>query len=52
MLLDAYALLRDDPKPSRDKIIGHMERNLCRCGTHQRIVAAIEDVSRKAGGEQ
>ena len=49
MLLDAYVLLRDDPRPSRDKIISHMDRNLCRCGAHQRIVDAIEHVSGKPG---
>jgi len=52
MLLDAYVLLHDDPHPSRDKIISHMDRNLCRCGAHQRIVEAIEDVVGKAGDKQ
>jgi nicotinate dehydrogenase subunit A len=42
MLLNAYALLRENPKPSRAAIIAHMDRCLCRCGAHQRIVAAIE----------
>ena len=42
MLLCAAALLRDTPKPSRDAIMSHMENNLCRCGAHQRIAAAIE----------
>jgi len=52
MLLDAYALLNDDPRPSRDKIIDHMDRNLCRCGAHQQIVAAIEQVVEKTGSGQ
>jgi len=52
MLLDAYALLAVDPHPSRDKIVGEMERNLCRCGAHQRIVDAIEQASETAGGER
>lgn len=52
MLLDAYALLNEDPRPSRDKIIDHMDRNLCRCGAHQRIVAAIEQVTGKTGSGQ
>jgi aerobic-type carbon monoxide dehydrogenase small subunit (CoxS/CutS family) len=52
MLMDAYALLHEDPRPSRDKIIGQMERNLCRCGAHQRIVDAIEQASATAGGER
>jgi aerobic-type carbon monoxide dehydrogenase small subunit (CoxS/CutS family) len=51
MLLDAYALLLSDPRPSRDKIIAGMEHNLCRCGAHQRIVDAIEQVSTQTGAE-
>lgn len=49
MLLQAYALLRTEPRPSRDSIIAHMDNNLCRCGAHQRIVDAIEEVSAAAG---
>jgi isoquinoline 1-oxidoreductase alpha subunit len=49
MILDAYALLRKNPKPSREAIVSHMDRNLCRCGAHQRIVAAIEAASRHMG---
>lgn len=50
MLLQAYVLLRDNPRPSRDAVLAHMEHNLCRCGAHQRIVEAIEAVSRQSGG--
>ena len=49
MILDAYAFLHKNPKPSRDEIVSHMERNLCRCGAHQRIVDAIESASREMG---
>jgi aerobic-type carbon monoxide dehydrogenase small subunit (CoxS/CutS family) len=52
MLIDAYALLQADPQPSREKIVGQMERNLCRCGAHQRIVAAIEQVAEQAGSRK
>ena len=51
MLMDAYVLLRDTPKPTREAIVAHMERNLCRCGAHQRIVEAIESASRQMGGQ-
>jgi aerobic-type carbon monoxide dehydrogenase small subunit (CoxS/CutS family) len=51
MLLDAYAFLRKNPKPSRDAIVAHMEFNLCRCGAHQRIVEAIESASSQMGGQ-
>jgi nicotinate dehydrogenase subunit A len=47
MLLNAYAFLREHPKPPRDAIVAHMEHNLCRCGAHQRIVEAIESASRQ-----
>jgi aerobic-type carbon monoxide dehydrogenase small subunit (CoxS/CutS family) len=49
MLMDAHVFLRDNPRPTRDKIIAHMEHSLCRCGAHQRIVDAIEQVSGEMG---
>ena len=51
MLLAAYALLRANPKPSREQIAAHLEHNLCRCGAHQRIVDAVETAGRRMGGE-
>ena len=44
MIMNAYALLLRDPHPSRDAIVAGMDHNLCRCGAHQRILAAIESV--------
>ncbi|HEY6704952.1 MAG TPA: 2Fe-2S iron-sulfur cluster-binding protein, partial [Xanthobacteraceae bacterium] len=35
-------------KPTRDQIAEHMSTNLCRCGTYQRIVRAIERAVREA----
>lgn len=46
MIMNAYGLLLEKPAPSREEIVDGMERNLCRCGAHQRIIAAIEDASR------
>ena len=48
MLLDAYVLLRDHAQPARDRIVAQMDQNLCRCGAHQRIIAAILQVSRQS----
>lgn len=45
VLVTAHALLEQDPAPSRERIGQALERNLCRCGTHVRIVAAIEDAA-------
>ncbi len=50
MIMNAAALLKQDPHPTRETIVKGMERNLCRCGAHQRIIAAIEDASRGKGG--
>ncbi|HET7706116.1 MAG TPA: (2Fe-2S)-binding protein [Thermoanaerobaculia bacterium] len=46
MIMNAYGLLQKDKKPSTDKIVREMDENLCRCGAHNRIVAAIEEASR------
>lgn len=50
MLMDAYALLHEDPRPTRAKIIAGLEHNLCRCGAHQRIIAAIEQAAVEMAG--
>jgi aerobic-type carbon monoxide dehydrogenase small subunit (CoxS/CutS family) len=42
MILKSYGLLQKNARPSREQIIEHMEQNLCRCGTHSRIVEAIQ----------
>lgn len=52
ILLTAHALLERTPHPSRDDIISGLDGNLCRCGAHQRIVAAIEAVSKATGGRR
>ena len=41
-VMQAAALLKGNPKPSRDEIITYMNGNLCRCGTYLRILKAIE----------
>ena len=45
MILNAYALLLKTPHPTRQQIADHMEDNLCRCGAHPRILAAIEEAA-------
>ncbi|HET8775876.1 MAG TPA: (2Fe-2S)-binding protein [Thermoanaerobaculia bacterium] len=41
MIMSAYSMLQRDKKPSRAAIVEKMDDNLCRCGAHQRIVAAV-----------
>jgi len=48
MIMNAYALLQKEKKPSRETIVSEMDANLCRCGAHQRIVAAIQEAARKS----
>jgi aerobic-type carbon monoxide dehydrogenase small subunit (CoxS/CutS family) len=49
MIMNAYALLQKQKQPSRAQIVEEMDANLCRCGAHQRIVAAIEDAAKRGG---
>lgn len=44
-IMNATALLKRTPKPETQEIIDAMAGNLCRCGTYNRIVAAIERAS-------
>jgi aerobic-type carbon monoxide dehydrogenase small subunit (CoxS/CutS family) len=44
MVMRAQALLEANPRPTEAEIRAHMEPNLCRCGTHMRILGAIRDV--------
>jgi aerobic-type carbon monoxide dehydrogenase small subunit (CoxS/CutS family) len=50
MIMNAYALLNKNPKPSEEQIINGMENNLCRCGAHKRIVNAIQVAAKEMGG--
>jgi nicotinate dehydrogenase subunit A len=45
MVMRAQALLERQPSPSDEDIRQHMALNLCRCGTHMRIVRAIRRAS-------
>lgn len=45
MIMRAQGLLEANPHPTDAEIRKHMEPNLCRCGTHMRILAAIRSVS-------
>jgi isoquinoline 1-oxidoreductase subunit alpha len=44
-IMQAASLLAENPSPSDDDIDTAMEGNICRCGTYQRIKAAIRQVA-------
>jgi nicotinate dehydrogenase subunit A len=45
MMMRAHALLTSVPDPSDAQIRTALEPNLCRCGTHMRIIAAVRRAS-------
>ena len=45
MMLRAHALLTVNPDPTDVEIRAALEPNLCRCGTHMRILAAVRRAS-------
>lgn len=46
MIMRAHVLLGSNPRPTEAEIRAHMQPNLCRCGSHMRILRAI----RRAAG--
>jgi len=48
MIMSAVSLLNNKPNPSEAEIVQGMQGNICRCGTHPRIVAAIRKASATA----
>ena len=50
MIMTGVALLATSPHPTLDAIVAAMDKNknICRCGTYPRIVAAIADAARGA----
>ena len=49
-IMQAAALLAENPSPTNLEIDEAMQGNLCRCGTYPRIRAAIHDAARRLRG--
>jgi len=47
MMMSAQALLARNPNPTEAQIRTALEGNLCRCGTHNRIVRAVQRASKE-----
>jgi nicotinate dehydrogenase subunit A len=45
-LISAKALLDRNPAPSRREIAAALDDNICRCGSHNRILRAVERAAR------
>jgi aerobic-type carbon monoxide dehydrogenase small subunit (CoxS/CutS family) len=50
MIMNATGLLLKNPSPSTDQIKEGMDNNLCRCGAHVRIVAAVQTAAEEMKG--
>ncbi|HUR87745.1 MAG TPA: (2Fe-2S)-binding protein [Ramlibacter sp.] len=46
MVMTAVALLQSTPKPTREQAQAALAGNLCRCGSHDRVLKAVERASR------
>jgi nicotinate dehydrogenase subunit A len=49
MIVSAAALLAEKPKPTEDEVRGALAGNLCRCGTHVRVIRAVMAASGQGG---
>jgi len=46
-IMQAAALLAKNKQPTRAQIVSHMNGNICRCGTYNRIVSAIQRAAKE-----
>ncbi len=46
-IMQAAALLAKNKRPTRAQIVSHMNGNICRCGTYNRIVRAIQRAAKE-----
>jgi len=47
ILISAVALLQRNPNPSEVEVRAALDRNLCRCGAHNRIVRAVQRAAKE-----
>ncbi len=47
-IMNAASLLKDNPSPSDEEIDAAMHGNICRCGTYNRIKAAIKTAAKNS----
>ena len=50
MIVETVGFLQKNPRPSKADILRGMEDHLCRCGTHNRVVRAIEEAASRMKG--
>jgi len=50
ILVSASALLQHTPRPTRDEICAALDKHLCRCGAHERIIRAVQRAAQALAG--
>ena len=50
MIMAATALLKSNPQPTLEQVKSSLAGNLCRCGTHTRILSAVMRAAKVQGG--
>ncbi|MFN5775399.1 MAG: (2Fe-2S)-binding protein [Burkholderiaceae bacterium] len=50
ILVSASALLQHSPRPTRDEICAALDKHLCRCGAHERIIRAVQRAAQALAG--
>jgi len=50
MIVTSVALLRQNPNPSAQQIAQYLDGNICRCGTHPRIIEAVSRAAESMKG--
>lgn len=50
MIVSSVALLQKNSSPSESEIVQALQGNICRCGTHPRIIAAVQQAARSMHG--
>jgi aerobic-type carbon monoxide dehydrogenase small subunit (CoxS/CutS family) len=46
-LVMAYALLKNNPDPTEEEIVEHLDGNICRCTGYRPIIDAVMDAARR-----
>lgn len=50
IIMSAKALLNTTPRPTRDQVCDALAGNLCRCGSHDRVIRAVLRAAGNPGG--
>jgi aerobic-type carbon monoxide dehydrogenase small subunit (CoxS/CutS family) len=51
MIMSSVGLLRTNAKPSQAEVVQFLQGNVCRCGTHPRIIEAVRSAAKMMQGQ-